>query len=152
MVSAVFLNRPASPLLAAARLALGVTQEELGEALGASQRTVQRWEAGSSSPSPDTMCDLARRVYPVDAGLAAQIAGSAGESLGSLGLAATDPAGGASKDVVRDAILCVAADAMNVAPAVARAGLAAAFVRARALGVAAAELEALVTPVAKPAS
>jgi DNA-binding transcriptional regulator YiaG len=35
-----------------ARQQLGMTQAQLGQALGVSERTIQNWEAGATSPRP----------------------------------------------------------------------------------------------------
>jgi transcriptional regulator with XRE-family HTH domain len=136
-------RRSVAPLVAAARKALGLTQTAFGQALGASQRTVQRWDSGHYAPEEDRLRVLARLVSVKDLPLARQIALAAGETLETLGVVAPTPVDVHGKDVVRDAIVCAAAEAARVTPARMRAGLAAAFARARALGVAAAALDEL---------
>jgi transcriptional regulator with XRE-family HTH domain len=131
------------PLLMEARRALGgISQGELGVLLGASRRTGQRWEGSGATPSTQQLHDLARRVYSKDAKLAADIAAEAGSSLEALGIVpaalpapppAATPAPPA-EDVV-DAVVCAAADAIDVLPRAVRPALLAAFTRARRLGL-----------------
>jgi hypothetical protein len=131
-----------------ARRALGVSsQGKFGSMMGASAKTGQRWETGLSRPSHATLCDMARRVYPVDPALAAQLAAAAGTNLVALGVVkppvAPQPAPPAPpvappappvEDVV-DSIVCAAADAMNALPRDVRPALIAAFARTRRLGL-----------------
>jgi transcriptional regulator with XRE-family HTH domain len=78
-------------LVGLTRAALGLTQRTLGEAFGASMRTAHRWEAGKSYPGVDQVQRMARRVYPVDAQLAAELAAAAGTDLQALGLVRPAP-------------------------------------------------------------
>jgi transcriptional regulator with XRE-family HTH domain len=139
---AVFLNRPLGDLLVRGREALRMTQDQLGEALGASLRTVQRWDAGDASPNIVQVRTLAQLVFPKNRALAAELADVASETLESLGLARPGASPTALRGALIDAILCAAADAMGARPSAARAGLVAAFARARELGVGVDELEA----------
>jgi len=137
----------AAPLLVRAAIALGLTQEGLGELLGASRRTVQRWQAGRTSPEVREFKELARHVYAADAQLAAEIAVACHETLESLGLVAPKPPVVAVVDappprpspLVVDAVVCAAADAVGGTPASVRAVLLAAFERAAARGLTAEE-------------
>jgi DNA-binding XRE family transcriptional regulator len=146
-------RRAVAPLVASARDALGLTQAALGQALGASERTVQRWDAGRYAPSDDRLRMLARLVSVKDVALARQIALAAGETLENLGIAAPEPPAAAhQRRTLGDALVCAAAEAARVSPGRMRSGLAAAFARARELGVSAQELEALVAPPAAGAA
>jgi ribosome-binding protein aMBF1 (putative translation factor) len=50
--------------LAAARKAVGLSQERLAERLGVERSTVQRWEAGNSTPQPWQQPRLGSRFCP----------------------------------------------------------------------------------------
>ncbi len=149
---AVFLNRPLGDLLVRGRGRLGMTQRSFGEALGASLRTAQRWDAGLARPSIAQVRMLARLVFPVDEALARELADACSETLVTLGLVVPaplpQPAGPVvPRSVLIDAIVCAAAEATRTYPSAARAGLLAALVQARALKVPVEELEkALAAP------
>jgi len=120
--------------------ALGSSQKDLGEKLGVSRRTAQRY---SRSGVPfHLMPDLARLVYPHDDSLASDIARGAGQTLESLGLVKPPPAKPPAPppppsppEGVVDAVVCAAAEAMEMMPRDVRPGLLAALVRAREIGV-----------------
>jgi hypothetical protein len=136
-----------------ARVALGnVTQAELGEKLGVSKRTAQRYS--DKGVQPHYLKELARLVYPFDAVLAAEIAGSMGHTLESLGVVVPPPPAPPPVVVVEapppplpppppppppdgivDAVVCAAAEAMEMMPRDVRPALLAAFKRAREIGV-----------------
>jgi hypothetical protein len=133
-------------LVSRAQLALSLNQKELGELLGASQRTAQRWAAGQASLDNAQIRQLAIAVHPHDPELAASLASAALETLESLGLGRpaghdTVPAGPPlPSDLVPylvDSVVCAAAEALALSPSVARGALAAALERAKAtrLGV-----------------
>jgi len=144
---AVYLNRPIGDLLVRARGTLGMTQRTFGEALGASYRTAQRWDAGRAVPVVMQMRELAKLVFPHDASLAAEIAGAASETLASLGLVSAEPAlPPIPRRLLIDAVVAATAEATKTYPSAARAGLHAALTQARALGVTLEELETAVTP------
>jgi hypothetical protein len=138
------------PLLIAARRILGVSQGRLGELLGSSHHTGQRWETAGSVPMPSQLHDLARRVYPRDPKLAAELAIAGKSSLEALGVVAPAPPPAAPppapkplpaiEDVV-DAVVCAAAEAIDVLPKTIRPALKAAFARARRLGLTVEEVE-----------
>jgi DNA-binding XRE family transcriptional regulator len=139
------MSTPIHHLVYLARRALSVgSQGDFGEMMGVSRRTGQRWETGRADPSWDTICEMARRVHPHDAGLAAQLAQAAGTDLVALGLVAPPPPPQpvpppgppppAAEDIV-DAIVCAAAEAINLPPRDVRPALLAAFARARRLGI-----------------
>jgi len=136
-------------LLGEARIALHIgSQGELGEQLGSSARSGQRWERGEAIPSPGQIQQLARLVYPHDASLAAEIAAAGGSSLETLGLvqppspppvaappaAAPAPPPPDPKYLV-DTVVCAAAEAMQMMPEQIRPALRAAFRRARLAGL-----------------
>jgi transcriptional regulator with XRE-family HTH domain len=125
------------PLLIEARRVLSLSQGSFGELLGSSRRTGQRWEGSGSFPTDEQLAHLATLLYPKDAGLAAQVAKAAGTSVQALGLVPPPPPPPAppSTDDVVDAVVCAAAEAMNVMPRDVRPGLIAAFARARRLGL-----------------
>lgn len=130
-------------LLIQARHLLGVSQGDLGEMIGSSRRTAQRWETTSTRPDPRHWCEIARRVHPLDPALAAKLAALGGSSLVELGLAAPaapqadaqgavasrsgSPAGAPSPEAI-DSIVAAAAEAL-------RPAILAAFARAQALGL-----------------
>jgi hypothetical protein len=121
-----------------ARQALGTTQEELGERLGVSRRTSQRW-AGSGIPSY-YLPELARLVHPHDPVLAGEIAQAAGMTLKAAGIVLPPPPPPAPPpapppDGVVDAVVCAAAEAMEMLPKAIRPGLHAAFLRAKEIGL-----------------
>jgi hypothetical protein len=130
------------PLLIEARGVLGVSQGALGVMLGSSERSGQRWErGGAAAPTSEQLHDLARLVHPHDAALAARIATAAGTSLLALGVVAPPPPALPARPPVDpahlvDAIVCAAADAMQVVPDAVRPALRAAFQRARLVGLA----------------
>lgn len=148
-------------LLARARIALGLTQKELGELLRASMRTANRWESGQTLPSVDQIATLAQAVHPRDATLAAALAAEAGTTLEALGLVppprAPQPASAPPAPPPRpfppvslmlDSVLLAAMDAAAVhteSPLRERAAivdvLRAAVTRSRGLGLTLEELE-----------
>src|SRR5215472_2227952 len=131
-------------LLVQARRLLEISAGELGEMLGSSLRTAQRWETEDGCvPMPEQLAELARAVYPRDSRLAAALAAAAGTSLLLLGLV---PAARKAKpaalppELLVDSIVCVAAEAMDAPPGRVRPILQAAFTRARELGLSAEEV------------
>jgi hypothetical protein len=88
--------------------------------------------------------DMARLVYPVDATLAGEIAAASGTTLQALGLlpppapvapAAPPPPPAGPPDRVVDAVVCAAAEAMQVMPQSVRPAVLAAFACAKELGL-----------------
>jgi hypothetical protein len=152
-------------MLIEARRLLGVSQGELGELLGSSRRSGQRWDGGRSSPMPKQLHALSALVHPKDPELAAQIAMAGGSTLEQLGIVPPPPPPPAPlppiplprpppavpapappppppppEDVV-DAVVCAAAEAIDVMPRTIRPALLAAFRRARRLGLDVATVE-----------
>src|SRR5215472_5563193 len=78
-------------LLVHAQLALGVSQEEMGNRIGVSRRTMTRWGTGHTGPSFAQWAQIARLTYPVNRVLAGQIASEMGETLVTLGIEAPAP-------------------------------------------------------------
>jgi hypothetical protein len=155
--------RSTRELVALAQRALGMTHAKFGVALGASQRTSARWAAGQSSLTPRQLGEVARLVHARDAGLAAEIARAAGESLESLGIvgppppappaapAKTSPDAKAARRFAVDSVVCAAAEAIDVGPAAVRQALLAALTRARQMGLRAEEVEEVLAEGAKGA-
>jgi hypothetical protein len=151
-------------LLIEARRHLGLSQGSLGELLGSSRRTAQRWETTHTKPSDEQWQELARHIHPHDPSLASELALMGKSSLSALGLEkppppplpapqlpsphrglapqpppivvspAQHPMPELPPEVV-DSVVCAAAEAMNVMPAGARPGLFAAFERAEKIGL-----------------
>ncbi|HEY1696183.1 MAG TPA: helix-turn-helix transcriptional regulator [Polyangiaceae bacterium] len=142
------MSRPIANLLYEARHALGLgSQGEMGEFLGSSARSGQRWERGQSTPSHDQLVRLMAAVYPRNAALAEEIAASQGTTLVQVGvvqppppppppapLAAPPPPRPDPAHLV-DTVVCAAAEAMNMMPEEIRPALRAAFRRARLAGL-----------------
>lgn len=138
------MAEPIIPLLLEARQTLVWSQGDLAKLLKVSRRTIQRWDAGQSSPSTTEIAAVARAVYPRDPKLASRLARAARMSLEQLGLIVAPeplppgpepppaPFVPLSSHMV-DSITCAAADAMNIVPDAVRPALRAAFERARDL-------------------
>jgi transcriptional regulator with XRE-family HTH domain len=139
---------PLANLLTDAMFALSMTQAEFGEALGASHRTASRWFAGQSHPGTHSFHELARRLLPIDPGLAAEAAAFTGDTLADLGLAKPPPAH-TPGDLI-DIVVCAAAERADTSPRALRPLLHAAFKRARELGLSVAEAEAALAPSQSP--
>ena len=119
------MNQDHLTLLARTRSLLLLSQRELGALSGASRRTVRRLAMAVHPRDPALSADLAKAGQTTLAALGlAPPAGSQGHSLGSADL----------KHVV-DSVVCAAVDASGVASVPTRAGLLAAVVRAKALGL-----------------
>jgi transcriptional regulator with XRE-family HTH domain len=134
------MSKHTAALLIQARRHLGVSQGKLGEMLGSSQRTGQRWEQQGHTPSLNQLYKLAGLIYPMDPVLAAEIAAQGGRSLEQLGLVlppAPPPPPPPPPDPrhIVDTVVCAAAEAMQMMPQNIRPALAAAFRRARLAGL-----------------
>jgi DNA-binding XRE family transcriptional regulator len=152
-------------LLADARRALGLTQEQLGTLLSSSKRTVQRWETGRGVPYAWHLAPLAARVHPHDAELAADLAAAAGGTLESLGIVAPPappppppapepatppPMPPMPRHLAVDAVVCVASESLGQLPGPVRGALLAAFRRARELGLSCDEVERALGDAVRP--
>jgi transcriptional regulator with XRE-family HTH domain len=142
---------PTLHLLAEARQVLRVSQRELAAQLGASERTSVRWAAGHSSPSTAQLRMLAELVFSQAPELATRIALATGTTLEDLGIA-RPPAAPAPPQaaLVVDAVVCAAAEAMDISPRAVRPAIAAAFARAHALGLGVDTVHAALQPAAPP--
>jgi len=149
----------AVPLLLRAATLLGKNQEELGDLLRTSKRTVQRWYAGRSTPVVEQLQELARLAHPYDADLAAELAAVCHETLESLGIVAARPAPPAAPEpappprpspLVVDAVVCAAADAVEATPSSVRGVLLAAFERAALLGLTCEEVATALREATRP--
>lgn len=106
----------------------------LGEVLGVSRRTAQR-SASSGVPS-DEMRALAKLVHPANPKLAARIAASLGTTLEASGIVKpapvemSPPAPRSLPPGVVDAVVCAAAEVIELMPNDVRPALHAAFARA----------------------
>jgi hypothetical protein len=125
-------------------------QKELGALMGASRRTVQRWDSGHGGPTPDQLARLVVAVHPLDAALAGRLAAEAGTTLEALGLVLPPPPPAQPPAAVApppppppppvsprlvDTVVCAAAEALDVPPPAARPVLLAAFGRAHEVGL-----------------
>jgi hypothetical protein len=132
------MHRPVPVLLDQTRRALLVSQNELSARLGVSRRTGQRWNQGKGPYGTD-LHRMAGMVFPVDAALAAEIAEAGGTTLEALGVLPPPPPAPAPPvappDRVIDAVVCAAAEAMQMAPQNVRPALLAAFTSAKDLGL-----------------
>ena len=169
--------RSAGSVLVDARYALRMTQREIGEAVGVSQRTAVRWDAGQAVPGKHNWIKLAELLAPVDLALAEEAAAHADETLASLGLApsplppplhqppppgasatpstratasspsAAAPAAVAPEHLV-DAVVCAVAELMDTSPRPLRPLLYAAFKKAREVGLSVEAAEKALAPAA----
>jgi hypothetical protein len=152
--------RPVPELLLDTRRALHVSGNGLAALVGVSRRTGQRWNQGRGPYTLD-LRKIAELVFPVDAELAAELAEAAGATLESLGLVPATPVAPVAPatpvaptapmaapaprptppDRVVDAVVCAAAEAMQVMPQSVRPALLAAFACARELGLSVQDVE-----------
>ena len=119
----------------------GVTQADLGEMLGVSRRTAQRWTRHGTHLVEADMLRLVQLVHPRDPQLAAVLAATLGSTLEGLGIVkpplpapAPAPPPPLPAGIV-DAVVCAAAEAMELTPRDVRLGLYAAFSRAQEIGL-----------------
>ena len=136
------------PSLVEAQLALHATQAELGAMLGVSAKTISRWTAQGGWQHASNTRDLARLLYPVDAGLSSQFAAMSGDTLESLGLVVPKRA---PPPTAIDAVVLAAADAFDGSPRQARAALLAAVRAMKANEVDVDALESALAPTPAPA-
>jgi DNA-binding XRE family transcriptional regulator len=123
-------------LLSKARMTLSMSQEELGNRVIASRKTVGRWESGTVDPGRGTLAEIVKMVHAVDADLAAALAVAGGETLESLRVVVpAAPVDDHANDLLVDAIVCAAADAGDATPRAMRPALMAAFECAMAAGL-----------------
>lgn len=131
-----------------ARRTLQLSQQQLGDIMGLSKRTIIRMEQGRSTPLPSQYVMVARALCPVNQALAEHYAAAAGTTLVALGLVAPPPPPAppspppspmsvdpAMSRSLADSVVCVAAEAMDASPRAVRPALLAAFERMKALGM-----------------
>ena len=159
------MSRPKSSaeLMARGRLALGMTSVDLAQTLGCSRRTMHRWMAGETSIGVSALAHLARLVLPRDRALAEEIAAATSATQVRLGLAPLppldppdsppamplpepapplpEPAPAPRPPEITHAVVCAAAEAMDLSPRALRPAIVAAFQCARALGLSVAEVQ-----------
>jgi transcriptional regulator with XRE-family HTH domain len=121
-------------LVVQCRLALQLTQQQFGDMVGCTKRTIQRWEERGALVLVGQAHAIAVALRGSHPELAQQVAASMDMTLDQL--AAYQPDSGASPrmDPI-ESIVYAAAEAMGITPDVARPGVAAAFERARELDV-----------------
>jgi len=152
-------------LLIEAQRRLFGSQTSLGEIMGGlSRKTISRYQCGNGRPHPTHIHPLVRRLHPVDPVLAEKLAAFSGTTLEALGLVEVKPArpepspasapafiaaARASDErqvrLLVDAVLCAAANALDVPPRSVRGVLFAAFSQAKETGL---SLDALVNGLA----
>jgi transcriptional regulator with XRE-family HTH domain len=125
---------PVAPraLLTHCQMALGLSQEKLGELLGKNRRTIQRWQDGGFHPTADQAETLARALQPVRPDLAEEMRELARQAALAAGL--TPPARPATAEEI-DTILRAAADAWGTSPEAIRPAVAAAMQAAEDTGL-----------------
>ena len=115
-----------------------MSQTALGEVLGASRKTIARWQHPAHRFGPAQIHALAEAVHPVNPELASEIAASGGETLETLGIVAppqtTAPPLPALAHLV-DAVVMAAVEANGGLSPQLRPMLSAAFERAEAMGL-----------------
>jgi hypothetical protein len=125
----------------------------MGERFGVSHRTAHRWDVGTAYPSVDQVQQLARAVFPLNEGLAQQLAQASGTSLEALGLKKPPVLAPPVRPyppvaLVVDSIVhaCMEVTEGQTPMLVVREILRAAFARARALGLRLEEVDEVLSP------
>ena len=128
-----FMPGNSAALLIHCQLALGLSQENLGELLGRNRRTVQRWQQSGFEPTAEQVETLAHALQHVRPDLAEQVLELGRKAAIAAGV--TPPARPATAELI-EAILRAAADAGGTSPEAIRPALTAAFLKAEEAGVA----------------
>jgi hypothetical protein len=138
---------PHHVLVAQACAALGMTQKDLGRHLGVTGRTVTRWMRGGTTLAPFQARILVNLLLPVNRDLASRVAATQGETLPAEvpGAPARRPLDEGAVPLAVDAVVCAAAEALDVSPRAVRPALVAAIRRAREAGVTMEQVEAVLT-------
>ncbi len=136
-----------------------MTQGEFGLAVGSSQRTAARWDAGQAQPYPSELRQLAVLLHPRDRNLASEVADAIDETLESLGLemppaappppapqAPPPPGAKARTEDFVDLVVLAAVEQSGSLPAAVRPWLHAAFKRAGELGLGVDMVESALRP------
>jgi hypothetical protein len=146
------------------RLALGMSQEQMGKLIGVSRRTMSRWSGTVPGVTEQQVCTLARAVYPEAPAIAAELAGHIGHTLESLRIVVPPPPPPPAPPpapppralppiaAMVESVVCAAADALETRPATVRSALAAAFGRAYTMGLTVKEVVDALSPTPAPAS
>jgi hypothetical protein len=138
------------PLLATvweAKRRLGLSQRKLGNLVGLSLRTMQRWSGRRSTPGALHVTKLAAAVHPVDAELAQRLVAHVGHTLESAGIAgAALPPPSPLRPFVVDSVVAAASETLDISPRLARPALLAALERAKAAGLSLDDLLAVLRP------
>jgi hypothetical protein len=124
-----------STLVIHCRMALRLTQQEFGDLVGHTKRTVQRWETRGALLTRTNIEAIVRALHPVQPDLATQIATAGDTTLEELGIlppARPQPSG--TREAL-EALVHAAADAMGVSVDAIRPALATAFARADEAGL-----------------
>ena len=132
------MPKDSAALLIHCQLALGLTQEELGELIDRTRRTVQRYQDTGFAPTADQAEALALALQPIRPDLAEQVLELGRKT--ALLAGAPAPARPATAEVI-DAILRAAADAAGTSREAIRPVITAALLKASETGV---ELSAIV--------
>jgi DNA-binding XRE family transcriptional regulator len=123
-------------LMIECRMALGLTQEQMGKLVGCTKRTIQRWEDRGALLVAREVEALVRALHPVRPDLATQIAAILGSTPDRIGLSTpADGTGTTPKSDPIDAVVIAAAEAIGVTPDAIRPAVAAAFARAEDEGL-----------------
>ena len=132
------LSGVSAPILLRAQQTLGMTQTQLGAIIGASRKTVARWQNHAQTFSPRQIHALASAVHPVDPDLAAEIAAFGGTTLETLGIVVPTPSQLPPAPTLAhlvDAVVMAAVEANGQLSPQIRPLLSAAFERAAAMGL-----------------
>jgi hypothetical protein len=118
---------------------LHLNNRQLGDYLGVSRRTIQRYIRSGQLGYGQHFHKLAIGVHPTHPELAAKLARAAGTTLEELGLRSSPPKSAPATPTARsehaDSVVCAAADVLELHPAAVRPAIAAALSRMRALGL-----------------
>jgi DNA-binding XRE family transcriptional regulator len=129
---------PMRRLLLEARRFLAMTQQELGETLGLSARTIMRWERGQASPDPSEFLKLAAMLRDIDEPeLAEELLAASGVIIETRWREGSPEAGAvsvATRHAV-DSVLWAAAETMDGTLRQVRPAVLAAFARAKDMGL-----------------
>jgi transcriptional regulator with XRE-family HTH domain len=129
-------------LLVHCQLALGLTQQELGDLLGRDRRTIQRWQESGFEPMADQAETLAHALQSVRPDLAEQVRELAKSAIVAGATSSDRPA---TAEVI-DAILRAGADAAGTSPESIRPAITAALLKAEEAGVEVSAIVAALTP------
>jgi DNA-binding XRE family transcriptional regulator len=153
---------PLSSLIAESRRMLLLNQEQLANLVESSKRTVQRWEVGAAAPAPWHLHKLIDALRPSNPELASQLDAWAPRPASpppppSLTPEPPPPVLSAPPapppiplSILVEAVVCAAAEAMNLPPQAVRPAILAAFTRARDTGLSPEAVVAVLAPPEAP--